>query len=182
MSARRRSTVTDTSLRDWLRLGDPLTEGEPNDDQIRRLRGRMLAEARLQRDLPSSRRLMGGWLLPGRVAGVAAVVVLVALGITATLRIIRPSGSPNTQPTAGSGPVAAGAPDVEPPLTLPDKSGGEVNTPPASVRRAPDAAPVASLRSGAEREDGSRRLLQVHFVTPGGTRIVWVLNPDLRLD
>jgi hypothetical protein len=39
-------------------------------------------------------------------------------------------------------------------------------------------------RSSPERPGASadeRKPLQVQFTTPGGTRIIWVLNPDLAL-
>ena len=48
---------------------------------------------------------------------------------------------------------------------------------PHAARRAPAAEPAAT--GGAAADDAETRQLQ--FETPGGTRVVWVLDPNLAL-
>jgi hypothetical protein len=182
---------TDLKLRRLLQAGDPAADDrDPDPAELNRWRRKTLTAA----ETGSSTAAWWRPLLP--VAAVVAVAVLAAI-------YLLPSGEPGessspaviTQQT----PVDDGAPapEVQPAVEA-DTSGGhtepdrlllaqeqsgnfagvspgmmqEISPAAAPVPPAPDS-PVADVVLAAART--------VHFTAPGGTRVIWTLNPELEL-
>ncbi|MFN7959645.1 MAG: hypothetical protein U0002_00065 [Thermoanaerobaculia bacterium] len=151
-------------LREWLRQGDPFEEAAGlSPAEAERIERRMLAE--LAREQEKRKR---GWLLPA-LAGAAAA----SLGLGLALSWPRPPSEVSRVARAESPApqMPATAPNVSP-SALPQEEPEAHRRPRRAASRAPRPQPGAEPRAG---------LRQFSFETPGGTRVVWVLNPDLDL-
>jgi hypothetical protein len=168
-------------LRTALQHGDPLSEGEPAAADVQRLRARVLRAAV---DRAASRAQAPWWLANHRRAALAAACVAPGVAVVALVTFYVWLGRPTPRPTAvarheAAAPLAAVA---TPPAVAPDVHPSTANaqlthTPIARPGR--DAQPAASpVPPSVDEEDRPR---QLQFTTPGGTRIVWVLNPQFRL-
>ena len=155
-------------LRDLLRKGDPAA-GDPglSPDQIGRMR-RIVLDATSE----PHRRLVWIPALAG-VAGVAAMIaLLVALGPWRTGETTAPPAPERiaSVPVPSVSPAPPALARVEPPVRMARRE----PTPPHSrhlmVHRPEPVATVAH----AETDHEAR---QVQFETPGGTRVIWILNP-----
>lgn len=185
MTAKRELPAARDKVREWLRRGDPLSQGMPPDEEIRQLRARVLLAA--DRPTPASHRHPAGLTaLPAwRPAIVVAAVALLALSAMSVVWITR---SPSAAiPKQASYQRPAPSPEVsQPPVLEPvhAPSANEIETQ-SGRNLARTARYVRSAsrpsRTAANRDVPEHRPLQVQFTTPGGTRIVWVLNPDLPL-
>jgi len=161
------------SLRARLRAGDPY-QGEPMPgSNAARIRARMRAAAE------------GGHALPSWVpAAAAAMVAVVALGVWLGSRPSTPEGQ---LPGTPDGAAVAELPS-EPVTTsqLPQVP-ETVQTEPAVVHPAPALPELAAAgpmvmappETAVAADQAPRtETLRIRFTAPGGTRIVWTLDPD----
>ncbi len=177
-------------LREWLREGDPLSEDAPSEDDSRRLRARVLRAAEQQRLLAERQSPAIAPLPRPALLLVGAIIFAVAAIFVSWLAPWAPSPSgsrearthdrglqqpvPASQPTR-SPAVSSG---LEAPRDTTSSARPEPFVKPSPVRPRPfDSQP--SVRPDVV--EGPTGPLQIQFTTPGGTRIVWVLNPDLTL-
>jgi hypothetical protein len=168
-------------LKRLLRDGDPAGDGsEPSPAEIARLR-RTVVE--------TSRESRPAWLA---VPALAAATIL-ALAVAAWM-LPRPGGAPGSagpvDPVVDPRPVEteavteAGSDDpaeIVVASTLPDDAATVAQGPPPPSLPLPTPPPGATPVSegNASAEAASSRT--VRFTTPNGTRIVWVLNPNLDI-
>ena len=163
-----------------LRDGDPAGDGsELSPAEIARLRRAVIE---------SSRESRPAWL----AVPALAVATILTLAIAAWL-LPRPGGDPGlvgpVESVVDPGPggmEAVTEADMDDPeeivveSTIPDNAVAVALGPPPSVplaATAPEVTPVSERALSAE-EVSSRT---VRFTTPNGTRIVWVLNPNLDI-
>jgi hypothetical protein len=157
-------------LRETLRHGDPAHDDRLSPDECRQLRERSLRAAPIV-----GRRASAAW-----APAVAAVVVAVlgVVGITIALRqVAQPTGSHAVV-------VPSGHVQTAPHDTMPHSDTAE-------ARSSLTQSHGAEHRTAAPANSPSRRyigtpsvglpLQQIQMTTPGGTRIVWVLNPRFGL-
>ena len=177
-----RDTAPDRELRDWLRRGDPAAE-DPGPDplELGRMRRRILAAA--------ARRPALGLRLAWGTAGAVALLLVVLAG-RGVLLPERPGAGPMEPGTEGLGSGAPGpgddastpvsglpaAPGTPAPAEVVELPAVPRDLPPPSVMAAPAEPAVARA---ALRE--VRRARQIQFTAPGGTRIIWTLDPDFKL-
>jgi hypothetical protein len=173
MTSKRESS--DDELRRALKRGDPLLDAPLTFGEAAETRRSVLARMPLPPRQP--------FVLTRRpvvaAAGVALLLCLTALGIYLSTR---PSTVARTR---GDIALAATISDVHPAPAL-------EATKPADGVAAPRVVPRASRRQRAVRtadkrdapalrpqEDAAPR--QIQFTTPGGTRVIWVLDQNFRL-
>jgi hypothetical protein len=190
MTTERKTRTTDDNLSEWLRRGDPMSEGLLPDEDVRRLRARVLMAApdrRAQRQafgVPFARPALVGGLVVILVVSAASIVWLSRsqTGTVQSAGTIRPDAVLR-RPVAPTPPVPLAANQA----TAPREA--DQGRPEQSRRAAGSVSPRATStehtghtgRTNGTTNGDPRRPLQVQFTTPGGTRIVWVLNPDLAL-
>lgn len=164
-----RKPETDLTL--LLRRGDPAAEGEglpPADAAL--MRRTMLAEIEAAGRPPRLR-----WR-PVLAAACGAALVF-ALAIARWNLEDEPPAAPSEEPRA---PALAGTGIASPP----SPAGPQEITPGASAAPPRRARPVPSAARKAPAsppEAAVRAARQIDFETPGGTRVVWVLDPDFSL-
>jgi len=178
-------------LREWLRHGDPLSEGIPTEPEMRQLRAQVLLGAGRQVETEPSRHALafaaigGPWSRTvwtgGIVLALAAVFVLWLTGWTPSRNtreasIVHPTPPQEQRPARPPARQAQTADTSRPSGVRPAVQ--RVRPEPPRKQRVASFVRPAPAEAGA---DGSRTPLQVQFTTPGGTRIVWVLNPDFVL-
>ncbi len=157
MTDRKRQRFED-ELRQRLRRGDPAADGsEPRPDEIARMRRAVLNAA----DAPT-RRLTWAPVL------VAAAVLLVAVAGWILVRGLRAPEPVLTQDTR--------AVPEQPPPQVATTDAPELPESPEPVDERPET--VAALDPPSRVSDSART---VRFTTAGGTRIVWVLDPNLDI-
>ncbi|MEA2560876.1 MAG: hypothetical protein QOH06_2380 [Acidobacteriota bacterium] len=144
-------------LRSILRKGDPAA-GNPGltPEEVQGMRRTVLSA------VPEPRRR--GWLVPAMVT--AAALVLAAVIALSLWQPVRPP-----LPLAGEGVVVV---EKTPPQPSPAPQEREPEKKPLR-RRAPEPAPVVVAQ--AESPEAPHGSTQIQFSTPGGTRIIWVLQP-----
>lgn len=154
-------------VRELLRRGDPAADGRELDAaELARMRRTIVAAAG-----DAAPRSLGLWWL--------AVPSAVAAGLL--LLVLRTAEPP--EPLAAVVPIAVPAP-AAPVVSTPAPSPTQVarvEPPPRTRRRvrAPKPAPAVQPQA-AEAVVAQAR--QLEFQTPGGTRVVWVLDPHFTLD
>ena len=162
-------------LRARLRAGDPAA-GDPRlaPEEIREMRRQMLAA------LPERRRPR--LLLALASAATAALALALGLALHHEVPPPVPGPVPAPPPVTILAPPAAAPPLLSAPPPVPDRA------PAARQVRAPHrprrpvrnavvaAAPTPPIVASAAPEP-SPAPLQIQFETPGGTRVVWVLEP-----
>jgi hypothetical protein len=160
------SPKSNDRLRDLLRRGDPAA-GDPglSPDEVGRMRRAVLAATPEPR-----RRLLMVPVLAGLAAAVALLVVaspwsrLGEIGAPPAPEPAAAAAAATPAPTPGATPVPA--PErVEPPVRLASR---EAPAHPR-VRRHRPPEPVATMAHAEPR--------QIQFEAPGGTRVIWILNP-----
>ena len=181
------STPRDDDLRDLLRAGDP-HQGERLDDVTAvRIRARMLDAARPA----SSRRARRVPVLAAATATVAVALLAVWLWET-PVPAIREAPAPEA--LAPRFEPAMQAPEIlvprfEPATRAPDLVGPSAPALPASAPVAPavvadgaSAPAVATVvaESGPQTAAATREARHLRFTAPGGTRIIWTLDPDFE--
>lgn len=158
-------------LRDLLRRGDPAADGrEPGPAELARMRAAVLAGPETARRAPG--------LLP-----VAAAAALVGALVAGWL-LSRPAPPPGT---AGP-PIAAGGAEHAPEVPAPTGAGTELPpearspAPPEPASVPPPAAVAPASTAAAAPDPGRERpARQVQLRGPGGTKILWKLNPEFDL-
>ena len=161
-------------LRDLLREGDPAA-GDPglSPEEVQAMRRTVLSA------VPEPRRR--GWLVPA-LATAAALVLAAVLVLWRTA-----PETPDAPDTPKPGPIVAApmtpapaaepvrpapAPQPEPPVRIAVEK-PEERPEPLAVAPAVPALPEQQAVLPAAPE-GQR---QIQFSTPGGTRVIWMLNP-----
>jgi hypothetical protein len=179
MTANDRPPEARGELREWLRGGDPLSDGTPNDADMRHLRARVLLAAGQRADEASRERFpVFRGLLAARTVQVLGAVAFLALAV-ASVQWLAPWSPSPTVSQLPARPAPVRQPFAPPAIgkTAPEKP-REAQQVIARPTRHSALAARPSPKAAADRE---RKPLQIQFTTPGGTRIVWVLNPDLAL-
>jgi hypothetical protein len=162
------------NLKDILRKGDPAA-GEPglSADEIRAMRRTVLSA------VPEPRRR--GWLLP--VLAAAAVLAIAAALVLSLWRSPEPAAPKIAAPAVPNLPA--------PPTLPPAVAASPVSETPVHVTEKQERSKRVGRRrplhrnGGEGRGEGARDQIalaqteshQIQFSTPGGTRIIWVLNP-----
>ncbi|MFP5289003.1 MAG: hypothetical protein ACLGI9_24915 [Thermoanaerobaculia bacterium] len=167
--------MNDEKLREILKRGDPAA-GDPGlaPEEVQGMRRAVLAA------VPEPRRR--GWLVPA-LAGAAALILAAVIALSLwqpepPKEAVRPP-----LPLAGEGRgegsvVAEKTPPHRPSAGLPAPQEREPAPTPKKkekkpvVQRAPEPEPVVLAQA---EPSGEQR--QIQFSTPGGTRVIWVLNP-----
>ena len=167
-----RETAPDRELRDLLRRGDPAA-GDPGLDplELGRMRRRILDAA--------ARRPSVGLRLAWGTAGAVALLLVVLAG-RGFLGPQRPGAGPREPGTAGLGSGAPGpGDDAAAPAEVVELPAVPRDLPPQDMTAAPAEPEATAVARVALRDE--RRARQIQFTAPGGTRIIWTLDPDFRL-
>lgn len=167
------TTQKSDRLRRLLRQADPAarTPGLPAAD-ARGIRRRMLDEAER-----AERRWLAGWLFrPAWAAAAAALVLVVVLVLVWRSGEAPAPSTPEPPVQTVATPREPSSPETPTPATEPEDSPREPRAPEPRLARAEPAGASSSETASNQR---SRR--QVQMEAPGGTRIVWVLDPDSTL-
>jgi hypothetical protein len=153
------------SLKDILRKGDPAA-GEPelSPEEIQAMRRTVLAA------VPESRRR--GWLVP--IAAAAALILAAVL----VLSLWRPAPV-----EVAHNPVPS--PSRPPSLPFPEEGKVEKPSPSPRIERVGRRRPLHRNGGEGRGEGGGGQTViaqsepprQIQFSTPGGTRVIWMLNP-----
>jgi hypothetical protein len=169
------------NLKDALKQGDPAA-GDPglSPEEIHAMRRTVLSAA------PEPRRR--GWLVP--VVGTAAVLILAALiglslwrqqpapahptKLASEGRAVAPSPAQRGRVGEGASPPAPKDPLPFPP---PRQGAGEGASRPARDVKVARVRPRPVATPKPEPTVEVAETHQIQFSTPGGTRIIWVLNP-----
>jgi hypothetical protein len=162
-------------LRSILRKGDPAA-GDPGltPEEVQAMRRVVLSA------VPEPRRR--GWPVPAMAAAAALILAaLIALGLWQPEKpeevvVVRPPAVRPPLPLAGEGRGEGSV--VQPEKTPPQPSPAAQEREPEKkkpLRRAPEPAPV--IIAQAEPPEPPQASTQIQFSTPGGTRVIWVLNP-----
>lgn len=179
----------DRALRQLLQDTDPAANAELPPADVERLRRQVLAAAE-ERQRQRFFAWMGSWQPALAAAGLAALVVLALL-----LARQAPSPNPtlNPEPRLAEHEPTTSAPspgaDPTPPTTTLQEAASQEATTTKRQRRA--HRPQAQLASMAEpgsvmavtasAQPAAHRQQQIQFQSPGGTRIIWLLNSELVL-
>ena len=155
-------TRKDDELHELLRRGDPAADGsEPRPDEIARMRRAVLAAA----ETPRRRHVVWAPALA------AATVLLVA--VTGWMLQRERTGNPAPPEVATTVPELPESPEAV------DERPEDVDTPAeVATTLSPAVVTVASSHKPTRVSDSART---VRFTTAGGTRIVWVLDPNLDI-
>ncbi len=159
-------------LRSILRKGDPAA-GEPGltPEEVQGMRRVVLSA------VPEPRRR--GWLVPAMVT--TAALVLAAVVALSLRQPVRPP-LPHAGEGRGEGAVVVEkTPPHRPSAGLPAPQEREPPPSPKKkkpARRAPEPEPVVVAQvEPPVVPEAPHGPTQIQFSTPGGTRIIWVLNP-----
>ncbi len=197
MTAKDESSSSHDRLRAALRDADPLRpEGMPAAEDVRQLRARVLASAseggrseqvHRWRRAGAMRQALAILAQPLPAAAMLLVVAIAAAWLLRSPRVERDPlvGTAQIEPPASApadrNPRDVPRPDVSSAADpLPDARGEfRPAQPPHRSRVAPRAQAEHASVGGAEERAAAP--VQLQFTTPGGTQIVWVVNPNLRL-
>ena len=180
-----RSFRDDHELGRLLRAGDPAGDGrDPDRNELQSWRRKILNAAGSGHGVLSRRTR----LLP-LMAAAAAVVLAVMFFLLPE----RPTPTSEAPQIAMSPPPAPPAtePEEKAPMGVPEAASPVSEQPPllSATSPSPEAdttphpSPVATVASTADAAvipASAARNLQ--FTAPGGTRVIWTLNPDLQLN
>ena len=163
-------------LRDLLRRGDPAADdpGMPMEEI-----------ARLRRTIVTTGGRRAALRGPAAWAAVAAALLLLVLAVDRggfPTHTPRPPGGPvpGSIPVPPPAPVATADPGGAPAPSVAAKPipAGEARRP---ARPQPPAEPAAPAMAPGGDVTTARNMRQVQFTAPGGTRILWTLDPDFQL-
>lgn len=177
-----------SELREILRRGDPLSEDRPTIEEVRRMR-----QAVLNGSFDRTARPSSAWRSLAAFAGATALLALAAM---AALWMVRPASQQTRLHPASANLAASNAPpaapvpsptSVQPPAHA-AANGVIASAPPAAGRpragRRQHAGQAIAPETAGTREGGRQqydRPRQLQFTAPGGTRLVWVLDPNFAL-
>ena len=154
----------DDSVRALLRAGDPLA-GEAPPTPVQITAWRMALRDAIRR--PAARPGRARVLVPA--LGIAGAVVLAALLIPTP----QPPPQPDTSVTTAPPPIAMAPPPAPapPPVAAPPPPRA-LAVPPATSGSTPRPTPVPAAPAGPQ---------SLQFTAANGTRILWILDPNLNL-
>ena len=159
-------------LRDVLREGDPAA-GDPglSPEEVQSMRRTVLSA------VPEPRRR--GWLVPA-LATAAALILAAVLVLWQTAPGTPPEPGPvvaaPVTPAPTPEPVRpAPAPQPEPPVRIAEEKPEEQPEPLAAAPAIPVVPEQQAVLPAASAAPEEQR--QIQFSTPGGTRVIWMLNP-----
>jgi hypothetical protein len=203
----KRRTLSDEELGNLLRLGDPASDGrEPSRDQIAAMRRAVLnsVDTRATTRPRFSRSLVTAMA----TLAVALVALVILLQAGPWGEVLQPETGPattadpapvtDTEPTPVESPVTEAIDPVETaPLVAAEEDPAAAATDPSpdaigisevpstTVAEVPSADAVQQAASvGAPESPGAadtgREARTVQFTAPGGTRIIWTLDPEFE--
>ena len=169
----------DERLRRLLREADPAADdAELSREEVREMRRTVLSA------IPETRRR---WGLVPILAGAAAAILALLLGLTTWLDSGSPTAPSRQPPRVAVRPGKSPVPVVPvPPAAPTTRASSERATAQTSAtprRRTPrrrPSAPKASIPEPTVIAEAETH--QIQFSTPGGTRIIWVLTSDKTAD
>jgi hypothetical protein len=176
-----RQGLSEEELGKLLRLGDPASDGhEPSREEVADMRRAVLNAV----DTPAAAH---PWLSRSALAAAATVAVaLIALAILLQAgpwgEVLQPETGPATP--AEPAPVAVTEPSRVEPLPEPAP---QIEVPGAVVAEAavvvedPAAMAATETPSDVVPPAVGREARTVRFTAPGGTRIIWTLDPDFQV-
>lgn len=173
-------------LVDWLRQNDPGAERSLDAEERLEIRRQMLVQL-------GARRRVAAWRLAWGLAGAAALVAGVGLyrsGVEQvgkdTVRNQATSNVPTAPPASGDEAVPGRATaesdtprvaDVPDEQRIPEQDDLERDAP-TSVARTEEPVQLPALRDDTEAPAPP---VELRFVAPGGTQLVWTLDPEFEL-
>jgi hypothetical protein len=189
----------DQKLRSLLQEGDPAADGlAPDVTELHRWRRQTLNAARVEPSSPGWRRPLVPLATLAGAAVVASLFLFLPLGENRMTPLDQPTQEPRIAdggllPQSPALPLAQAQPQANqnssvppepaPPARITPQSTPESgpleagNRPTASSAPStltpPPAAPATDVVLATART--------VHFTAPGGTRVIWTLNPELEL-
>lgn len=194
--ARNRRHLSDEEIGKLLRLGDPANDGsEPAREEVDAMRRTVLNAV----DTRGSTRPWPSRSLVTAMATVAVALIALAILLQAGPwgEVLRPETGPATSaepapeaatPSTPTDPVAAAEEIPEAPVTEPSPDrANTAEVPDAAVAVLPAAAGERTALAAMEEAPDvlpptvAREPRTVQFTAPGGTRIIWTLDPDFVL-
>lgn len=175
----------DLQIRRLLKEGDPAADGlNPDAGELSRWRRQVLTASEAGTRSQEGRR----WLLPvSAVATAAALAGLVFLLPQSPVEMPAPGAITRQMPPRNAEPVPQPAPptpilasgdiaQADPVLPAGDETG-------SGAILSPDSQPTTSVSPPpvSPPQDVALAARTVHFTAPGGTRVIWTLNPELEL-
>lgn len=173
-------------LVDWLRHNDPGAERSLDTEERLEIRRQMLVQL-------GARRRVTAWRWAWGLAGAAALVAGVGLYRSGVERVgtdtVRNQATSNvsTAPASGEDEAVRGratadsdtprVADVSDEQSIPEQDAPERDAP-TSVARTEEPVQLPALRDDTE---ASTRPVEFRFVAPGGTQLVWTLDPEFEL-
>lgn len=182
---RERSNEPNERLVDWLRQNDPGAERSLDAEERLEIRRQMLVQL-------GARRRVAAWRWAWGLAGAAALVAGVGLYRSGVEYVekdsVRNQATSNVSTTPASGdeavrgrttaesdtPRVADVPDEQ---RIPEQDDPERDAP-TRVARTEEPGQLPALRDDTET---LTRPVELRFVAPGGTQLVWTLDPELEL-
>lgn len=164
--------MSDEKLREILKRGDPAA-GDPGlaPEEVQGMRRAVLAA------VPEPRRR--GWLVPALATAAALLLASVIVLSLWQPELPQEAVRPPLPLAEGRGEGSVVQAEKSPPL--PSPAAQEREPPPSPVQQPePESEPEPVVVAQAEPPvvpDASGEQRQIQFSTPGGTRVIWVLNP-----
>ena len=191
-----RRNLSDEEIGKLLRLGDPASDGsEPAREEVAAMRRTVLNAV----DTRASSRPWPSRSLATAMATVAVALIALAILLQAGPwnEVPQPEAGPATStepapeiatPSTPTDPVAAAEEIPEAPVTEPSPDpANAAEVPEATVAALPAAAGEPTALAAVEESPdvlpptAARKPRTVQFTAPGGTRIIWTLDPDFEL-
>jgi hypothetical protein len=160
-------------LRTLLREGDPVADGQsPSPERMREMR-RLVLGSLAERRQRRYRLLL--------VASAATALLTLALGLALHREIPPPVPRPAESPVAARAlplqlPAVPAAATPVLPIAVPAPLAAAERRAPVSGRSHPRTAGAPTVRPEEKEEEPPATPLQIQFNTPGGTRVIWVLD------
>jgi hypothetical protein len=164
----------ETRLRTLLREGDPAADGQsPSPERMREMRRLVLGSLAERRQRRHRRLLL--------VASAATALLALALGLALHREIPPPVPRPVESPVAARAlplqlPAVPAAATPILPIALPAPLAAAERRAPVSGRSHHRFAVATAVRPEEKVEEPPATPLQIQFNTPGGTRVIWVLD------
>ena len=175
-----RRNLSDEELGKLLKLGDPAGDGnDPTTDEIAAMRRTVL-------NAVDSGAVARPWLSRSLVTASATVAVAL-IALTILLRtgpwgeVLQPETGPATPAeTAPAAPIDSAATVAESPEAIAAEPSSGPSPEPTPATAGTEEVPQG-VESQIAPEVARRGPRTVQFTAPGGTRIIWTLDPDFQL-
>ena len=175
-----RRNLSDKEMGKLLKLGDPAGDGnDPTTDEIAAMRRTIL-------NAVDSGAVARPWLSRSLVTASATVAVAL-IALTILLRtgpwgeVLQPETGPATPAeTAPAAPIDSAATVAESPEAIAAEPSSEPSPEPNPATASTEEVPQG-VEPQVAPEVASREPRTVQFTAPGGTRIIWTLDPDFQL-